>query len=72
MKVEMHSMIVGTVLEIATEAGAEVAEGDEILVIESMKMEIPIEAEVSGTVAGLAVAEGDKVDEGTLLLTIET
>ena len=46
-----------------TTIGADVAAGDVLLVVESMKMEIPVESPVAGTVAELLVAEGDAVGE---------
>ena len=51
--------------------GDAVAEGDDIMILESMKMEIPVEAEATGTIISLSVAEGDQVAEGALLATIE-
>ena len=51
--------------------GATVADGDTLVILESMKMEIPVLAEDSGTVTRLAVAEGDVVQEGDLIAVIE-
>jgi biotin carboxyl carrier protein len=48
-----------------------VAEGDTICILESMKMEIPVEATFSGTILELAVTEGGVVQEGDLIATIE-
>lgn len=50
--------------------GDTVAEDDDLLILESMKMEIPVEAEAAGTVTEIAVAEGDSVAEGQPLVTI--
>lgn len=54
-----------------TEVGATVSEGDELVILESMKMEIPVEAPISGTVTSIAVKPDDQVTEGDLVLTIE-
>ena len=50
---------------------AEVEEGDTLVILESMKMEIPVLAESDGVVAQLAVNEGDVVQEGDLIAVIE-
>jgi acetyl-CoA carboxylase biotin carboxyl carrier protein len=61
---------VGRVLEVLVAVGAAVVAGDEVIVLESMKMEIPVVAERAGTVARIVVAAGDQVQAGDLLLTI--
>jgi len=61
---------VGKVLEILVSVGASVAAGDEVAVIESMKMEIPVAVPRAGRVVALSVAPGDHVQAGDLLLTI--
>ncbi|MFT4596291.1 MAG: acetyl-CoA carboxylase biotin carboxyl carrier protein [Paracrocinitomix sp.] len=71
MSTPVKSPVVGTVWKIQVAVGDAVAEGDEIMILESMKMEIPVEADASGTVISFAVAEGDQVAEGALLATIE-
>ncbi|HEX6766402.1 MAG TPA: biotin/lipoyl-binding carrier protein [Polyangiaceae bacterium] len=63
--------VTGTVWKIETKEGAEVSEGDTLFVLESMKMEIPVEASAAGRVARVHVAEGQAVDEGTPLATLE-
>jgi acetyl-CoA carboxylase biotin carboxyl carrier protein len=65
--VEIRTEVAGSVWKIVAESGTPVAEGDAILIIESMKMEIPIEAPRAGTIARLCVAEGESVAEGTLV-----
>lgn len=71
MSTPVKSPVVGTVWKIQVAVGDAVAEGTEIMILESMKMEIPVEAETSGTIISFAVAEGDQVAEGALLATIE-
>jgi acetyl-CoA carboxylase biotin carboxyl carrier protein len=69
-QVEAH--ITGTIFQIEVESGARVAEGDVLVIIESMKMEMPVEAEEAGTVTEVHVAEGQAVDEGDALVTLAT
>jgi acetyl-CoA carboxylase biotin carboxyl carrier protein len=64
--------VTGNVWKIEVAVGDAVAEEEEIMVLESMKMEIPVEAEVAGTVAKLLCAEGDSVAEGDPLLELDT
>lgn len=66
IKAEMSA----TVWKIEMAEGDTVAPGDVIMILESMKMEIPIEAEESGTVTRIAVREGEPIDTGHLLVQI--
>lgn len=61
----------GTVIKVNVEEGAEVNEGDTVVVLEAMKMENPVKAHKSGTVTGLAVAAGEGVNKGVVLLEIK-
>ncbi|QDZ42100.1 acetyl/propionyl/methylcrotonyl-CoA carboxylase subunit alpha [Corynebacterium sp. sy039] len=61
----------GTVIKVNVEEGAEVAEGDVVVVLEAMKMENPVKAHKAGTVSGLAVAAGEGVTKGQALLDIK-
>jgi biotin carboxyl carrier protein len=63
--------MVANVWKVVASAGDRVADGDTLVILESMKMEIPVLAEGSGTLAQLAVAEGDVVQEGDLIAVIE-
>jgi acetyl-CoA carboxylase biotin carboxyl carrier protein len=67
--VEAH--ITGTIFKIETELGAQVSEGDVLVIIESMKMEMPVEAPASGKVAEIKVAEGQSVEEGDCLIILD-
>lgn len=69
MAIEVRSEIAGNVWKIEVGDGATVSAGDTLIVMESMKMEIPVEAPAAG-VCRLAVAEGDSVQEGDRLATI--
>jgi acetyl-CoA carboxylase biotin carboxyl carrier protein len=68
---DVHAEITANVWQVRTEVGATVSEGDELVILESMKMEIPVEAPISGTVTSIAVKPDDQVTEGDLVLTIE-
>jgi len=63
--------ITGTVWTIEVAVGDAVEEGDVVAVLESMKMEMPVESELAGTVAELLCASGDSVSEGQPLLRLE-
>ena len=63
--------MVGKILNIQVKAGDEVREDDTIIVMEAMKMEIPVVAPVSGTVKEIKVAPGDMVDSEQVLAVIE-
>ena len=65
------SNMAGTVWKVQVQVGDKVEEGQEVVILESMKMEIPIEAESSGTVKELKINEGDFVNEGDVLAEIE-
>jgi acetyl-CoA carboxylase biotin carboxyl carrier protein len=66
------SEVSGSVWKIEVAIGQKVAEGDILMLIESMKMEIPVVAESAGTVAAILVAEGDAIIEGQSVATLET
>jgi acetyl-CoA carboxylase biotin carboxyl carrier protein len=68
---EIRAEMVANVWKVVASAGDAVAEGDTLVILESMKMEIPVLAEADGTVAQLAVNEGDVVQEGDLIAIIE-
>lgn len=67
---EVKSEVGGSVWKIEAAVGQTVAEGDTLLIVESMKMEIALESPVAGTVLELRVAEGDMVDEDQVVLII--
>ena len=68
---EVRAEMVANVWKVVAAEGGAVADGDTLVILESMKMEIPVLAESSGTVTKLAVAEGDVVQEGDLIAVIE-
>jgi biotin carboxyl carrier protein len=59
--------MVASVLSIVAEVGEELEPGDTLVILESMKMEIPVNAEQAGTVAEIAVRAGDVVQEGDII-----
>jgi acetyl-CoA carboxylase biotin carboxyl carrier protein len=67
--VEAH--ITGTVWKIECQVGQQVEEGDTLVILESMKMEMPVEAEDDGTVKEITVEEGQSVSEGDTLVVLE-
>ena len=67
--VEAH--ITGTVWKIECEVGQEIAEGDTLVILESMKMEMPVEVEDDGTVKEIRCEEGQSVQEGDVLVVLE-
>jgi biotin carboxyl carrier protein len=71
MPEEIRAEMVANVWKVVAAAGAEVAEGDTLVILESMKMEIPVLAESGGTLSQLAVNEGDVVQEGDLIAVID-
>jgi biotin carboxyl carrier protein len=67
---EIRAEMVANVWKVVVAAGDTVTDGDTLVILESMKMEIPVIAESDGTVTQLAVAEGDVVQEGDLIAVI--
>jgi biotin carboxyl carrier protein len=68
---EIRAEMVANVWKVVATAGDQVAEGDTLVILESMKMEIPVLAESDGVLARLSVNEGDVVQEGDLIAVIE-
>ena len=69
---EITSDVIGTVWRIEKAVGDSVAEGEIIMILESMKMEIPVEAPAAGTIAKLSVAAEESVEEDQVLCLIES
>ena len=68
---EVQAELTGTVWKITVSVGQEVNEGDTVVILESMKMEIPVEANASGKIKELKVTEGQVVEEGEVVAIIE-
>jgi acetyl-CoA carboxylase biotin carboxyl carrier protein len=71
MSVDVRAHITGTVWKILVKAGDEVTADQTLVILESMKMEMPVESPQAGRVVAIAVSEGVSVDEDDLLVTLE-
>ena len=71
-KIEVASEVTGNVWKVQAKVGDVLAEEDVIMILESMKMEIPVEAPVAGKLVELLVAEKDSVDKDQVVAVIET
>ena len=71
MPIEIPAHITGTVWKIQVEVGTQVAEGDTVMIFESMKMEMPLESPSEGRVTEIRCKEGDAVQEGAIVLVLE-
>jgi biotin carboxyl carrier protein len=68
---EIVSELVANVLSIDCAVGDRVAQGDTVVLLESMKMEIPVLAERAGTVSAIRVTAGDVVQDGDVLVVLD-
>ncbi len=66
-QIELTADVTGTVAKVALAAGTQAAADDAVLILESMKMEIPVAAPSAGKVMEIKVAEGDSVEEGQVV-----
>ncbi len=72
MAIDVAAHITGTVWKIETQLGSQVSSGDILVILESMKMEMPVEApEDGGTVKEIRCSEGQAVNEGDVLVVLE-
>ena len=69
---DVRAELTATVWKVVAEVGAAVAAGDELLILESMKMEIPVTAPEGGTLVEMHVGAGDSVAEGDVLAVVAT
>ncbi|MFJ3522682.1 acetyl-CoA carboxylase biotin carboxyl carrier protein subunit [Pseudomonas sp. NPDC090203] len=68
---QIKAQMAGNIWKINVQPGQTVDYGDEVIIMESMKMEIPVEADAAGVVKEIRVAESDTVDEGDVLIILE-
>jgi biotin carboxyl carrier protein len=68
---DIKSPAVGRVLRLSVESGSQVARGDEVMVIESMKVEIPVKAPANGRVAEFRVKAGDQIRRNFVLAVLD-
>jgi acetyl-CoA carboxylase biotin carboxyl carrier protein len=71
LAVDVEAHITGTVWKVEVAIGDEVTEGDTVVILESMKMEMPVEAEDDGKVSEVRCEEGQSVQEGDVLVVLE-
>lgn len=71
MATEIEAPITGNVWKVQVKVGDRVEEGDTLIIFESMKMEIPLEAEDPGTIVEVRVSEGVAVTEGDLIILLD-
>ena len=67
---QINSDITASVWKVLVKEGDQVEVGAEVAILESMKMEIPVEADIAGTVATVHVVEGQSIDEGDPVVTL--
>ena len=70
--VKIRADVSGSIWKVLVQPGDRVAAGDDLFVIESMKMEIPVAAPASGTVLSVAVKESDQIEENQVIATLGT
>ena len=71
MSVDVEAHITGTIWKIEVAIGDQVSDGDTVVILESMKMEMPVEVEDDGTVKEIRCEEGQSVQEGDVLVVLE-
>ena len=71
MAIEIEAHITGTVWKIEVAVGDDVSDGDTVVILESMKMEMPVEVEDDGKVAEIRCQEGQSVQEGDVLVVLD-
>lgn len=71
MTQHIASELVGSIAQVHAVVGQRVQEGEELVLMESMKMEIPLLAEAAGTVTAVHVAPGDVVQEGDVVVVVD-
>ena len=67
---QVRTEVAGSVWKVEVAIGQRVAAGDALVIVESMKMEIPVEAPAAGTVTEIRVAEGDRLAEGAVVVVL--
>ena len=66
----MEAQVIGKIFKVVAKVGDTVSAGDEIVILDSMKMEIPVVSPADGTVASINVKEGDAVEVGDVIATL--
>jgi acetyl-CoA carboxylase biotin carboxyl carrier protein len=68
---QITAMMAGTVVEVLVKAGDDVSEGQDVIIIESMKMQLPVQSELAGKVKEVKVGSGDFVNEGDTIAVLD-
>ncbi|MBK9145643.1 MAG: biotin/lipoyl-binding protein [Cyanobacteria bacterium HKST-UBA02] len=68
---QIASMMAGVVVDVLVKPGDEVTDGTEVAILESMKMQLPVQSDQTGKVKEIKVSQGDFVNEGDLLIVLE-
>ncbi|RXT15506.1 biotin/lipoyl-containing protein [Ammoniphilus sp. CFH 90114] len=68
--IEVTASMAGTIIDILVSIGDEISVGQEVIILESMKMEVPVSAEQKGTVTEVKANVGDFVNEGEVILVL--
>lgn len=68
---DIACMMAGVVVELLVKAGDDVSDGMEVAILESMKMQLPVQSDKAGKVKEIKVASGDFVNEGDVIMTLE-
>jgi acetyl-CoA carboxylase biotin carboxyl carrier protein len=71
MPTNVKAHITGTVWKIDKRVGDEVASGDSVVILESMKMEMPVESPIAGKIVEIRCSEGQAVEEGAVLAVVD-
>ena len=68
---QITAMMAGTVVEVLVKSGDAIAEGQDVIIIESMKMQLPVQSEIEGKVKEVKVNSGDFVNEGDTIAVLD-
>jgi acetyl-CoA carboxylase biotin carboxyl carrier protein len=68
---QVTAMMAGTVIEVLVKTGDQISDGQDVIIIESMKMQLPVQSEQTGKVSQVKVSSGDFVNEGDTLVVLE-
>lgn len=68
---QVAAMMAGIVVEVLVRPGDTISEGQDVVILESMKMQLPVASNLSGTITEIKVASGDFVNEGDPLVVLE-
>lgn len=71
LAIEVRAQITGTVWKLLVQVGESVVEEQTMAILESMKMEIPVEAPAAGSILAIHVSEGEAIEDGMLIITLE-